>query len=294
MASPRITVLLIDDEPDYARVLRERLSREVSFSFNVESASSLDEGRERLARDRADVVLLDLNLPESRGLETYLMVHAQVPEIPVIVLTAIDNDALALEAVRRGAQDFIVKGQFDGRMLARIIRYAIERHRMQAALEGLSLLDELTGLYNRRGFLRLAEQHLKLAVRTKRGSLLLFVDLDGLKRINDSLGHAEGDRALEETAEILKGAFRTSDVIGRIGGDEFALLAIDARQDSAQRLVERLQEKLAEANQRPDRSYRLSLSIGPAMFDHQQPLSLDALIAQADAELYARKRTRRA
>ena len=292
MAEQPIHVLVIEDDPDYLRSLRDRLSKDTSQLFHVYCATTLQEGLTQLGKGGSDVILLDLMLPESQGLQTYERIHAHTPEIPVIVLTAVDNDALAIEAVRRGAQDFLVKGQVEGKLLSRVIRYAIERHRMQAALRSLSLLDDLTGLYNRRGFSRLAEQHLKLANRTKRGSLLMFIDVDGLKQINDTVGHPEGDRALTETAEILKHTFRSSDVIARIGGDEFAVIAIDASQNSAAHLVMRLQEKLQAANAQPGRRYPLSLSVGVASLDPQSTQSLEALMAKADEALYQQKRSK--
>ncbi len=288
--SELIRVLLIEDELDYARSLQERLAREAHQSAVVRPVGSLQEGLSVLAKGEADVVLLDLYLPESRGLETYERIVSQAPEIPVVILTAVDNDALALEAVRQGAQDFVVKGQVDGKLLFRIIRYAIERHRMQAALRSLSMLDELTGLYNRRGFLRLAEQHMKLANRTKRALLLMLVDVDGLKRINDTHGHAMGDQALKEAGEVLRGTFRTSDVIARIGGDEFAVIAIDAAKHSTDVLTRRLTEKLAAANARPGRAFKLALSVGIVGLEPTQESSLEQVMTLADQALYEQKR----
>ena len=285
-----INVLLIEDNPDYARGVRERLIREPHQTFTVESAETLKAGLAQLSKGHIDVVLLDLLLPDSKGLETFTSVNAHAPELPIVILTALGDEALALEAVGKGAQDYLPKGETDGKTLFRVIRYAIERHRMQTALRSLSMLDDLTGLYNRRGFVRLAGQHLKLASRTKRGSLLVFADLDGLKSINDTFGHQEGDRALIDTADVLRGTFRTSDVIARIGGDEFAILAIEARQDSADALAARIQEKLRDHNAQKLRRYKLSLSLGVAALDPQRTSSLEELMAQADAALYTHKR----
>ncbi len=285
----QITVLLIEDDLDYGRGIRERLARETSPVFETISALTLREGLQHLEKGGVDAVLLDLLLPDSKGLDTFLRLSAAAPEMPVVILTVFGDDALALEAVGKGAQDYLPKGQTDSKMLSRVIRYAIERHRMQAALRSLSLLDDLTGLYNRRGFLRLAEQHLKLAGRTKRGSLLVFADLDGLKEINDTHGHPQGDQALQDTAGLLRSTFRTSDVIARIGGDEFAILAIEAHQDSGEILTKRLQEKLKEANA-SRRPYVLSVSFGVAYLDPERTSSLEQLMTQADQALYERKR----
>lgn len=167
---------------------------------------------------------------------------------------------------------------------------AIQRNRMMAELRAMSLVDELTGLYNRRGFFVLARQHLKIADRARRGMLLVFVDLDRLKFINDRLGHREGDRALVNAARILKETFRESDVIARIGGDEFAVLTIDAGPDSAALLARRLRERLDALNAREDRGYRLSVSAGVTRYDPDAPCSVDDLLSRADAAMYGDKR----
>ena len=164
-----------------------------------------------------------------------------------------------------------------------------DRVRMEETLRALALLDDLTGLYNRRGFSILAEQQLKTANRTKRRMVLLFADLDGLKRINDTFGHSEGDQALIETANVLRETFRESDIIARIGGDEFVVLAIETNGLPAEILTTRLQENLAARNAREVRRYKLSLSVGLARYDPDRPCSLDELLDQADRAMYERK-----
>jgi len=162
-------------------------------------------------------------------------------------------------------------------------------NRMLAELRAASLVDELTGLYNRRGFLFLTQQQLKIANRMKRGLLLLFADLDDLKRINDTLGHHEGDLALVETANMLKETFRGADIIARIGGDEFAIITIEARKDSSEILTSRLRANLEARNATGPRPYRLSLSVGVARYDAENPCSIGELLAQADALMYEQK-----
>jgi len=126
-----------------------------------------------------------------------------------------------------------------------------ERKRVEAALQNLSLIDELTGLYNRRGFMAVTEQHLAAIRRNKQVPVILYADLDGLKTINDSLGHHEGDRALKKTGDILKDTFRTSDIVARLGGDEFVVLAAIGQEEVADSLTERLQEDLTSATPKP-------------------------------------------
>jgi diguanylate cyclase (GGDEF)-like protein/PAS domain S-box-containing protein len=173
------------------------------------------------------------------------------------------------------------------------VAQAIERKRMEGEIIALSLNDELTGLYNRRGFTLLAEHQVSLADREKRSVLLYFGDVDDLKTINDSFGHAQGDLALQEVALILKSSFREADILARFGGDEFVVLAVEASQESADILTERIRDILEAHNQAPSRPYRLSLSSGIVRFDPEHPSTISELIAQADARMYAMKQTRK-
>ena len=168
-----------------------------------------------------------------------------------------------------------------------------ERKRAESALQSLSLVDELTGLYNRRGFLAVTEQYLESFQRSDNGLVVLYADLDGLKGINDSLGHLEGDRALVRTAEVLKEAFRSSDIIARLGGDEFVLLAGVGADESAESLMDRLQQKIALANAQRNRPYDLSISIGVAHYDPDEACTIEELMGRADLVMYEEKRKKR-
>ncbi len=167
-----------------------------------------------------------------------------------------------------------------------------KRQQMEEELRALLLVDELTGLYNRRGFLTLALQELKLAHRLKKRMILVFADLDDLKRINDTLGHPEGDRALIKTAGILKETFRESDIVARIGGDEFVVLAVENQENSALRVNTRLQEKIKAHNAKATSPLKLSVSVGIACYDPRSPCSIDELLARADNSMYERKRSK--
>jgi diguanylate cyclase (GGDEF)-like protein len=176
-------------------------------------------------------------------------------------------------------------------LLMRAVHCAAKQYMVQAELGNLALKDELTGLYNRRGFYALAERQLKLGRRSGRELLLFFIDVDGLKQINDSSGHSEGDRALKQTAEALKKTFRDSDIIARLGGDEFAVLAVEASGHSEAAIAARLRKYMGASA--PDNSQcRVSTSIGVARFDHGNPTSLGELLAAADRAMYEQKRSR--
>ncbi|MBK6305429.1 MAG: diguanylate cyclase [Gemmatimonadetes bacterium] len=168
-----------------------------------------------------------------------------------------------------------------------------ERRRQEEALRALSLIDELTGLYNRRGFLTLAQQQLKLARRGHRELVLLFVDMDDFKEINDTFGHSEGDMALKRASDVLRHTFRDSDIIARLGGDEFVVLATDTGKTGSEIIIQRLRRELLERNDREGYPYRLSFSVGAARFDPEAPPSIEELMAAADAMLYEQKKYKR-
>jgi len=157
-------------------------------------------------------------------------------------------------------------------------------------LEQLALIDALTGLNNRRGFLTLAGQQLRIADRFGKRLHLLFADLDGMKWINDTLGHSEGDRALRETAELLRRTFRESDILARIGGDEFAVLALGEDKSEEGTIRSRFEEQLVAHNDSADRGYRLSISIGITVYDPSVPCSIEQLLDRGDALMYEQKR----
>jgi diguanylate cyclase (GGDEF)-like protein/PAS domain S-box-containing protein len=167
-----------------------------------------------------------------------------------------------------------------------------ERRKMEQQLQSIALTDELTGLYNRRGFLNLSDRQLKLSKRTKNKLLLFFVDIDGLKLINDNLGHEEGDKALISAARVLVQTFRESDIISRIGGDEFAIMAVNADTDLPDIVMSRFHKFMDYINSRSRQKHKLSMSIGSALFDPAHPCSLDELMSKADIAMYADKKNK--
>jgi diguanylate cyclase (GGDEF)-like protein/PAS domain S-box-containing protein len=166
------------------------------------------------------------------------------------------------------------------------------RREMEIELEAMALTDQLTGLYNRRGFFTLATRELRRAQRSKESMLLFFADLDGLKAINDDFGHEEGDRILMAAAKILTQTFRTSDIISRIGGDEFAILVVDADESLMEKLLLRLYRLINNLNIRKLHKSKLAVSIGHTVYDPTTPVSLDELISLADQRMYKMKKVK--
>ena len=190
------------------------------------------------------------------------------------------------------SQDYLIKGDINSNILSRSLVYALIRHEKDENLRQLALVDELTQLYNRRGFLSVFQHYLKIAQRENKDMLLLMVDMDRLKVINDTYGHLEGDRAIADTAGILKETFRSSDLIGRIGGDEFVVLAVQASDKNVRGIEERLQANIDLYNQAAQ-SFKLSLSVGITSFNPHDDVLFEALLTQADEDLYQKKAQKR-
>jgi diguanylate cyclase (GGDEF)-like protein len=179
--------------------------------------------------------------------------------------------------------------------LQRTVLCAAKQSLIEQELKALALTDDLTCLYNRRAFLALGTQQVKLMRRRRQGLLLFFADVDNLKRINDSFGHLEGDYALVRAANALEQTFRDSDIVARLGGDEFAILAPEASGEDQEAILSRLEERLRRESAGESR-YRLSLSMGVVRLDPRHYVSIGELMRQADAAMYqekARKKTQR-
>jgi len=292
MAHQTIEILLVEDNPGDARLVVEMLREADADEFRLTHVSTLEAGVAHLTGGApTDVVLLDLSLPDESGLQTVRRVVASAGRAGVVVMTGADDEQLGVCATQEGAQDYLVKGEVKGPRLRRVLRLAIER---QGKLRHESQVDDLTELHNRRGFLALAERQIGIARRNGNGFLLLFLDLDGLKEINDSFGHAEGNRAILEAAEVLRRTFRQSDIVGRLGGDEFAALAMGLADTSEQIVRDRLRAALASINAAPDRAYPLGFSMGVLTCGPDEPRTIDELLVQADELMYEEKRRRRA
>ncbi len=414
MTDETIRILLIEDNLDYAQLIKRILTKKSPDAMDVEHHDTFAGGFDRAQKGEIDLILLDLDLPDSGNIDT-LQAIKEATEVPIIVLTGTDDENLALRAVQMGAQDYLMKGQVDARLLVRSIRYAIERkkaddvlksteerfklmienvldlitildvdgsmkyvspsHRrilgyedeellgrrvfdfvhpedfprvfdifaqglqnadrlysaefrvrhkdgywltiesigklcppemgglgvvvnsrdvterkkMEERLRSLSITDDLTGLYNRRGFLTFADHHIKAAERRKEQSLLILIDVDGLKQINDAFGHNIGDQALIDTATVIKQTFRNSDVTARVSGDEFVALTSDTDGKGAESIKKRLYENVDAHNAKGMRPYKLSMSLGIATHNPSTSGSIDRLLLKADELMYAEK-----
>jgi diguanylate cyclase (GGDEF)-like protein len=288
-------ILLIEDNPRHAQLLREALGEVVPavsglVPYDLTHVPGLAEGLELLSEQEFDVVLLDLSLPEAQGLDALVRIRERHEDVPVIALTARGEDDLAVQAIQAGAQDFLQKGRITGELLTRAIRAAVHISNLQAALRSLSFIDGLTGLYNRRGFVMLGDPYIKRAQRQKGQFLIVSADISGLKQINTIASYDEGDTVLRAVAEILKRSFRDSDLLARIEGGTFAVMAVDANAEKASIIASRVQHNIEEWNNRTIRRYQLKVNLGFTEFDPTGAIE-DLIARAADSRPSRRRRT---
>lgn len=403
---PRI--LLIEDNANDALAIKIMLES-ADFPFKLEKAETLKSGLDILSEKQIDVILLDLGLPDSKGLDTFVNLFDEYPDVPIVMYTGLEDEDIAVKALQKGAQDYLVKGKVDSRLLVRTIRYSIERHRLRVELKRMSteleksetrfrdlierssdgmlivdsdgiiqyvnpaaesifnrkakelidesfefslepretktidipgregeivkaemrvmqtelrgstfyiidlkditeivehveekkilremtLRDELTDLYNRRGFYTHAEHIIKVSKRNKDKMILFFIDVDNLKSINDTYSHQAGDDALIDTTDIIKKTFRESDIIARFGGDEFVILARLVKKSLGEKLSARFKRNLNSHNKKNIRPYKLSLSVGVAQCGSKPNISIDDLLKRADESMYKQKQIKK-
>lgn len=290
----KISVLLVAHDSAATNLIREALAKEESVQFEISTANSAEEALRKLSGgQKTDLVLLDPIFPGSQGLESFTQIHTQAPSVPMILLTEPAHEAAAVEALRQGALDYLLKG-VDHRVLVRAITYAIERNRAEVELRNLLLIDELTGLYNRRGFMTFAEQYMKLSQRTSVGLILIFADLENFRHIKETFGGHEGDLAIIRTAKMLRDTFRKSDIIGHIGPDYFSIVTMETSRDHIDMITKRLHEKLKSYNTQTTSHYKLEMSFGSTYFDPpvDQTMTIEDLMAKADEALIAQRNSK--
>ena len=251
---------------------------------------------EGINKGKFDVILLDISLPDSQGIDTFIKTYTSAPNIPIIVMSNLDDESFAVKAVQEGAQDYLVKGCADGNLLARSIRYYIERHQMlkklekaQYQLRHLAYHDSLTGLPNRKLFHDHLHRSVAQARRDSKMVAVLFVDLDEFKQINDTLGHDIGDLLLQSVAKRLTDCIRESDITARVGGDEFILIlnGINSVQDAA-KVAQKIVESLSSGFFLGGHKLTVTSSIGISLFPNDSNDS-ETLVKNADLAMYNAK-----
>jgi diguanylate cyclase (GGDEF)-like protein len=282
-------VLLVEDNLGDACLTRQMLAEAGPGRFDMTHVELVSEALQLLSRAHFDIVLQDLSLPDGQGLEILGRVQEKAPHMPIVVLSGCDNEELAFETVRKGAQDYLVKGQGDGNLLVRTIRYAIERKRMEERLTYLVQCDTLTGLANRTSFREHLLQALARGKRTDRPVGLMFLDLDRFKAVNDTFGHDAGDLLLKTAADRLKACVREVDTVARMGGDEFTVLL---ESFSGMRDISACADRILESLARPFILERNEVSVAASIGIAVYPLDGDKphdLLKNADTAMYRAK-----
>jgi len=284
-----LRALIIEDDEDDFLLARDMLGEAVSVRYRLDWEPQWQVGLEATQRQGYDIVLVDYRLGASNGLELVRQARAMGVTLPFILLTGEDSREIDQEVLLAGASDYLVKSQITAPLLDRAIRYAIERKRNEEQLLQLAQFDSLTGLANRAHF----NSHLKGAIaRAKRSGVqgaLFLLDLDNLKKVNDSLGHPEGDRLLQEFASRLSACIRESDFVARLGGDEFAIIGSNIEgAESAASIARNIGKIFETPFSLSGQNFHSGASVGISLFpaDSDQP---GGLLKNADMALYEAK-----
>jgi diguanylate cyclase (GGDEF)-like protein len=290
------TLLVIEDNPGDVRLLREMFNEQDSHDVVLNQVECMRDAEKYLAEHAVDIILLDLGLPDAHGLEAVRRAHAAAPHVPLVVLTGMDDEAMAITALKEGAQDYLIKGEIEARGLLRSLRYAIERNTMEEAARAMNMEmnasaqhDFLTGLPNRFLLNDRINEAIAVASRHKKKVALLFLDLDRFKHINDSLGHPIGDKLLQSVARRLVGCVRNSDTVSRQGGDEFVVLLAEAEQwKDAATMARRMLKAVAVPHRIDHHDFHITTSIGVSIYP-DDGLDAETLIKNADTAMYQAK-----
>ncbi len=303
-ATPALRLLLVEDDDRSALLLKEVLEDLDDPPLSIRRVTTIAAASEVVDSGDVDLIVLDLGLPDATDLEGVARLQRCMTEFPIIVLTGRNDENLATEALKRGAQDYLVKGLVDRDMIVRSIRYAIERHHTvrdlarvtrelqsaNATLERLTLLDPLTNLLNRRGLQQALSREIANVQRNNAEVVVMLVDVDDLKRVNETFGHTVGDVALMEVARKLRDSVRESDYVGRLGGDEFMLLLPRTNAREVVHVAERTRLAIATtAIHHNSGTLKLTASIGTLVLTPDTP-SLDELVARTHQLLQRSKR----
>jgi diguanylate cyclase (GGDEF)-like protein len=308
--SEKACIMIVDDNPTNMAVMVDYLTHQ---DFEVMVAEDGESALELLKYNRPELILLDVMMPRMDGFETCLLLKAGAAtrDIPVIFMTSLTDTADKVKGFEVGAVDYITKPIQHEELLARVNTHIAlrnlqrrleeknaqleaeiaERKELQQTLERLAVTDSLTGTFNRRHFFDLAGQEIARSQRYKRPLSVIMFDIDHFKRVNDRYGHLVGDQILCSIAGRVQGELRINDVLGRYGGEEFAILLPETCQPDAFHVAERLRESVADRPFQIDRGeLRITISLGVTCVDDRPELSVERLLDEADKALYRAKR----
>jgi len=282
-----LKILLVEDNPAEARLVVELFRDCDAVVADVRHMTTIAAACDALADETFDVVLLDLSLPDGFGVATVRRVRATAPHVPIVVLSGQGDETIAMAAVTEGAQDYLLKSQINDAGLLRAIRHAIGRHEL---MHRIAYYDTLTGLPNRALFRDGLTQALARSERYGEKMALLFIDLDGFKRVNDRYGHETGDAVLRTAAGRIRASLRASDFAARYGGDEFTVMLPFIESDiDAAFVAEKLRISISAPLEIDGADVSVGASVGVALFP-EDGRDADTLTLRADEAMYRAKR----
>jgi diguanylate cyclase (GGDEF)-like protein len=281
-------VLVVDPFPPDAYLIRDILE-DAGLADSTEIRATVGAAVDRLEQDEFSVVISDLSLPDARGLDAVIRLHAAAPHVPLIVMSDVKDEAMVACATRFGADAYLAKSETNSAALICSVRSATERKAREADLEQRAARDPLTGMANRTALQARLRTLAEVAKRTAEPLLVVVLDLDGFKAVNDSLGHTAGDDVLIEVARRIESVLRATDFAARLGGDEFVILA--PRATNAAALVERLLSALDVAIPTPGGTMRVTASVGHASYPADGD-TVEKTLALADRNMYGTKHSK--
>mgnify|MGYP003384836629 FL=1 len=292
MANQIIRIVLVEDDHDDIYIFKNEVKKAFGNDSIIDECHSLSE-LNAIDKSSVDIIMLDLGLPDSKGLNTLVKVMNQYHEIPIVVLTGVNDIDVGEQAIQLGAEDYIPKDELNHSLISRTIRFAIERHGLLNKVRNMAHVDMLTLLHNRAYFLDRLEQQCALSTRNHEEFGLIMIDLDGFKAVNDTYGHGAGDQVLAQFSARLKSSTRRTDVLARLGGDEFVmivspLLNEDACGQVAKSKLDCVKDPFLVFHDGKVVSVKIGMSIGYAMFP-ADGTSGARLLSCVDKAMYAVK-----
>ena len=289
-----LDILYVEDDEEDARILCRNFENEKTSSYQITHSATFTDALMKLKEKKFGAILLDLNLPDGRGLNGIEDIKDIYPDLPVVIITGYDDESMAIEALQKGAQEYIVKAHINNNIIKRVLQSSILRKRVEQTLKHKAYTDPLTGLANRISFEQTASKMIERATRWNEKEAMLFIDLNKFKEINDTYGHEAGNAVLIETGNRLKQTLRKSDMIARYAGDEF-ICYLDSKRDTPidEETCRSVAQKIVNAVEQPiefeGRQLKISLSIGIAIFPDAGK-SFNELLKKADIAMYQAKK----
>lgn len=280
-----IHLLLVEDNEFDAMVIQKILSNHDSIDFHVSHVTTLQDAQCHSVTNKYDIVLLDLSLPDSFGLECLEKLTPFNLNTPIIVMSGIDDEEITLQAVKEGAQDFLIKGMIDKALLPQYIRFAIERHDHLQEASNPFLIDEMTGMYNERGFTFLAQQLFKLSSRCEIQFYFFYIELMNLDEISKEFTYDEVHLAVTTTAKLVKRTFDPLDLLGHTKLNKFSVIALENGDFTAEAFTKMFYENAAQFQKNHKYPFELIFNVGLVDYDPEHFTLFESLFKKSESKV---------